>query len=129
MKLVEFPSTVTRLLVTVRGDTQRVLLPEGAHADHVDVTVKPHPLARSIPELQRLPETAILSMNVLSDAVGAQPEAIGDPLPQELAGCAGFCASATEGPFGTAVPFTSTTCIFIWRSCMPVDGQFADAPC
>jgi hypothetical protein len=48
VKLLEFPSTVTRLLVTVRGDTQSVLLPEVAHADHVEVTVKPQPLAKSL---------------------------------------------------------------------------------
>lgn len=90
VKLVLFPSTVTRLLVTVRGDTQSVLLPEGAHADHVEVTVNPHPLDLLIPELQRLAETIMLSMNVLSEAVGAHPAATGDPLPQELTGCAGF---------------------------------------
>lgn len=90
LKLLEFPSTVTRLLFTVRGDTQSVLLPEVAHADHVEVTVKPHPLDRLIPELQRLPETDISSMKVLSEAVAAQPAATGEPLPQELAGCAGF---------------------------------------
>ena len=129
VKLLEFPSTVTRLLVTVRGDTQSVLLPEVAHADHVEVTVKPQPLDLLIPELQRLPETAMLSMNVLSEAVAAQPAATGDPLPHELDGCAGFCASATEGLLGTVVPFASTTRICIWRSCMPVDGQLADAPC
>ncbi len=67
MKLLEFPSTVTRLLLTERGDTQSVLLPEVLHADHVDVTVNPHPLDRLIPELQRLSETDILSMNVLSE--------------------------------------------------------------
>jgi len=90
LKLVEFPSTVTRLLFVVRGDTQSVLVPEDAHADHVEVTVKPHPLDRLMPELQRLPETDMLSMKVLSEAVGAQLAATGDPLPQELAGCAGF---------------------------------------
>jgi hypothetical protein len=90
MKLVEFPSTVTRLLLVVRGDTQRALLPVVAQADHVDVTVNPHPLARLIPELQRFAETLMLSMKVLSEAVAAQLDGTGDPLPQELAGCAGF---------------------------------------
>lgn len=129
VKLEEFPSTVTRLLFVVRGDTQSVLLPEVPHADHVEVTVKPHPLDLLIPELQRLSETAMLSMKVPSEAVGAQFAALGDPGPQELTGCEGFCASTTEGLLGTIVPFASTTRIFIWRSWMPVDGQFADAPC
>ena len=128
VKLVEFPSTVTRLLLVVRGDTQSVLLPELAHADHVDVTLNPHPLERLIPEVQRLFETAMLSMKVLSEAVGAQVAATGDPLPQELAGCAGFWASATDGLFGTAVPFLSTTRICICRSCMPFVGHCGGWP-
>jgi len=119
MKLEELPSTVTRLLSVVRGDTQSVLLPEVAHADQVDVVENPHPLDLLIPELQRLPETAMLSMKVLSDAVAAQL----DPLPQELTGWEGFRASATDGLFCTCMPFTSTTRICICRSCMPVRGS------
>ena len=87
-KLVEFPSTVTTLLFVVRDDIQSVLLPEYAHADYVEVTVNPHPLECMIPEPQRFFETDMLSMKVLSEAVGAQPAATGDPLPQELAGWA-----------------------------------------
>ena len=89
LKKEEFPSTVTKLLIVVRGDTQSVLLPEVAQADQVDVTLNPHPLDRLIPELQRSPATAMLSMKVPSDAVGAQLAGTGEPLPQELAGCAG----------------------------------------
>ena len=90
VKLEEFPSTVTRLLFVDRGDTQSVLLPDVAHADQVEVTVKPHPLDRLTPELQRFCETVMLSMKVPSEAVGAQPAATGDPVPQEFAGCEGF---------------------------------------
>ena len=32
----------------------------------------------------------MLSMKVASEAVGAQPAATGDPVPQELADCEGF---------------------------------------
>lgn len=129
LKLVEFPSTVTRLLFVVRGDTQSALLPEVPHADHVEVTVNPHPLDRLIPELQRLPDTDMLSMKVLSEAVAAQLDGTGNPLPHELVGCAGFWDSATEGPFGTVLPLTSTTRICICRICTPVVGQLAGAPC
>ncbi len=90
LKLVEFPSTVTRLLWVVRGETHRALFPEVAHADHVDVTLNPHPLDRSIPEVQRLLDTAMLSMNVLSAAVGAQLAGTGDVPVHELTGCGGF---------------------------------------
>jgi hypothetical protein len=113
LKLVELPLTVTMLLFVVRGDNQSTLLPKLAHADHVDVTVKPHPLDRLMPELQRFPETAMLSMKVLSDAVAAQLAGIGEPLPHELAGWEGFWDSATEGLDATTLPFTSTTRICI----------------
>ena len=69
LNLVEFPLTVTRLLVVVRGDTQRALLPGVAHADHVDVTENPHPLDLLIPEPHKLDDTVILSMNVLPEVV------------------------------------------------------------
>jgi hypothetical protein len=129
MKLVELLSTVTRLLLTTRGETHSVLIPEVAQAFHVEVAVNPQPLDRLIPELQRLPETPMLSMKVLSAAVGAQLAGMGDPLPHELAGCAGFKDSTTDGEFGTVLPPTSTTRICICRSCTPVDGHIADAPC
>lgn len=72
LKLVEFPSTVTRLLFVVRVDTHTALLPKVPHEDHEDVTVNPHPLDGRIEEPQRLSVTDMSSMKVLSKAVAAQ---------------------------------------------------------
>jgi hypothetical protein len=76
------PLTVDELLSWVRGEFQICAEPAVPQRLQVDVSEKPHPLDCGMPEPQKSPLTACLSMKTPFPTLGAaQADGTGAPLP------------------------------------------------
>jgi hypothetical protein len=75
------PLTIAWLLRVVRGEFHSVFVRLLLQTDQMEIKLNPHPLVGLIPELQKLPETAKVSVKVLPLSAAAHPLEFGEPFP------------------------------------------------